>query len=120
MDRSLICIISGNKYTFTADYFDKKVKEYGDIDSLRKYFATKKVKSFIQRGYSAQEIRNILSISSENNIDIDSLEIKEIINYHLSAINKNATTNRKSTTNFSMYKSDQDVISFINNIKSYE
>ena len=50
MDRTLICLVSGNKYTFSKDYFDKKIKEYGGVEDLKKYFVTKKVKSLIERG----------------------------------------------------------------------
>ena len=59
--RKIICAVSGKAYTFAKDYFDKKVSEYGDEDSLKKYFITRKVKGYLNKGYSVQEIRNILT-----------------------------------------------------------
>jgi hypothetical protein len=47
MDRSLVCLISGKKYIFSKDYFEKKIEEYGGAEQLKKFFVTKKVKSLI-------------------------------------------------------------------------
>lgn len=114
MDRSLICLISGNKYVFAADYFNKKVEEYGDVDTLRKYFVTKKVKSLIARGYDVQEIRNILNIDDRELPTSSSQEVKDIINYH--NVRQDGTQKRTSM-NFATHKSDPEVSVFINNIK---
>ena len=114
MDRSLVCLISGNKYVFAADYFNRKVEEYGDIDTLKKYFVTKKVKSLIGRGYDAQEIRNILNVSGEDLPSSSSQEIKDIIAYH--NVRQDGSQKRTSM-NFATHKSDPDVSVFINNIK---
>ena len=50
--RKIVCAVSGKAYTFAKDYFDKKVSEYGDEDSLKKYFITRKVKGYLNKGYS--------------------------------------------------------------------
>lgn len=114
MDRTLICIISGNKYTFAKDYFAKKIEEYGSVDSLKKYFVTKKVKSYIERGYSVQEIRNILSVVDDDLPGPDSQDVKDIINYY--GVRKDTT--KKAALNFAIHKSDPDVAVLINNIKN--
>lgn len=116
MDRSVTCLISGSRYTLSKEYFNKKVEEYGDVDSLKKYYVTKKVKSLILRGYSVVEIRNILSVSGDD-VCGEVVEIDAIINYHKG---KSNITTRKNTSNFSMHRSDSDVVSFINNIKKYD
>jgi len=113
MDRTLICIISGNKYTFTKDYFNKKVEEYGNVEDLKKYFVIKKVKSLIERGYSVQEIRNILNVTDENLPSSDSQDIIDIINYY--NVRKDVT--KKAALNFATHKSDPDVAVLINNIR---
>lgn len=113
MDRTLICLISGNKYTFTKDYFSKKVEEYGSVEDLKKYFVIKKVKSLIERGYSVQEIRNILSIVDEGLPGADSQDIIDIINYY--SVRKDVT--KKAALNFATHKSDPDVAVLINNIR---
>lgn len=113
MDRTLICIISGNKYTFTKDYFAKRIEEYGSVEDLKKYFVTKKVRSLIERGYSIQEIRNILSVVDDNLQGPDSQDIKDIINYY--SVRKDVT--KKAALNFATHKSDPDVAVLINNIR---
>jgi hypothetical protein len=113
MDRTLICIISGNKYTFTKDYFNKRIEEYGSVEDLKKYFVTKKVKSLIERGYSVQEIRNILSVVDENLPGADSQDVIDIINYY--SVRKDVT--KKAALNFATHKSDPDVAVLINNIR---
>lgn len=114
MSRSVTCKISGKSFVFAADYFNKRVEEYTDVESLQKYYVTKKVKSLIIRGYSVQEIRNILSIDSDNLIPINSQEITDIMVYHGL---RNETVSKKNSSNFATHKSDPDVSAFINNIK---
>lgn len=113
MDRTLICLISGNKYTFGKEYFNKKIEEYGNVEDLKKYFVTKKVKSLIERGYSVQEIRNILSVVDEELPGQDSQDIKDIVNYY--SVRKDVT--KKAALNFATHKSDPDVAVLINNIR---
>ena len=113
MDRTLICLITGNKYTFAKEYFNKKIEEYGNVEDLKKYFVTKKVKSLIERGYSVQEIRNILSVVDEDLPGSDSQDIIDIINYY--SVRKDVT--KKAALNFATHKSDPDVAVLINNIR---
>jgi hypothetical protein len=113
MDRTLICLISGNKYTFAKDYFNKKIEEYGSLDDLKKFFVTKKVKSLIERGYSVQEIRNILSVVDDDLPGPDSQDVKDILNYY--GVRKDVT--KKAALNFATHKSDPDVAVLINNIR---
>ena len=113
MDRTLICLVSGNKYTFSKDYFDKKIKEYGGVEDLKKYFVTKKVKSLIERGYNVNEMRNILNVEDTDLPGPDSQDIKDIINYY--SVRKDVT--KKGALNFATHKSDPDVAVLINNIR---
>lgn len=114
MDRTLICLISGNKYTFAKEYFAKKIEEFGSVDSLKKYFVIKKVKNLIERGYSVQEIRNILNVVDDGLPSPDSQDIKDILNYY--SVRKDVT--KRTSSNFATHKSDPDVSVFINNIKN--
>lgn len=113
MDRTLICLVSGNKYTFSKEYFDKKVEEYGNVEDLKKYFVVKKVKSYIERGYNIQEIRNILSVTADDLPGPDSQDIKDIVNYY--SVRKDTT--KRAALNFATHKSDPDVAILINNIR---
>lgn len=114
MSKAVNCKISGKSFTFTNDYFNRKVLEYTDAATLEKYYVTKKVKSLIIRGYSAQEIRNILHIAGDDLIDVESKEIADIMVYY--TVRTPAQTKR-SSANFATHKSDSDVSAFINNIK---
>lgn len=114
MSKSIKCKISGKSFTFTNDYFNKRVLEYNDVDTFEKYYVSKKVKSLITRGYSVQEIRNILNITGDNLISVDSQEIIDIMIYHSL---RNETISKKNSSNFATHKSDPDVSAFINNIK---
>lgn len=115
MDRSLVCLISGKKFVFNKEYFAQKVEEYGDVDSLKKYFITKKVKSLLLRGYDAQEIRNILEVDATGLPTPDSDAIKGVINYHRL---KSQPNNRRTNSSIFNNNTDPDVAVFINNIKA--
>ena len=117
--RSIKCIITGSKYTFSKDYFTKKVDEFETEENLKRFFITKKAKTYLNKGYSIQEIRNILNIEDEGLADPDSQDIKDLIDYHkLRGISSNKKIS--NTLNFATHKSDEAVSMFINNIKDYE
>ena len=115
MNRSLSCPITGKKYMFAQEYFGKKVEEYGDVETLKKYFITKKAKSLIIRGYNAQEIRNILHVDDNELLPPDDPLIESIMSYH-----KMGNESKTKRTSMAIHdnKSDPDVAVFINNIKN--
>ncbi len=117
--RKITCLVSGKSYTFSKDYYDKKVDEYGDEDSIKKYFITRKVKTYLNKGYSINDIRNILGVTDESLPDQDSEEIRAMIEYH-SIRNKGKNKRVSNTLNFATLKSDHDVTAFINTIAKYE
>ena len=117
--RSLSCTISGKKYNFNKDYFDKKISDYTDEDNLRKYFITKKVKTYLNKGYSVQEIRNILNVKESDLPEADSEDMKELIDFH--KVSGSATRKKiANTMNFAMTKSAPEVTALINNIRKHE
>jgi LysM repeat protein len=118
-NRKVRCLISGKSYTFTQEYYDNKIEDYDDEESLRKYFITKKARTYLIRGYSVQEIRNILNVVDSTLPDPESAEIKELIEYH-QVKSGNTTKKVASTLNFATHKSDPDVAVFINTISNYE
>lgn len=118
--RKIQCVISGKSYNFAKDYFQKKVEEYDDEDNLKKYFITRKVKTLLNKGYSVNEVRNILGVSDEEELaDQDSDEVKDMIEFHRV---RNTGKNKRvsNTLNFATLKSDPDVAAFINTISNYE
>ena len=116
--RKIVCQVTGKGYTFAKDYFEKKVVEYQDEDSLKKYFITRKAKTYLNKGYSIKEIRNILNADDSAIPGADSDEMKDLIEFH-----KVSNTGRKkisATLNFATHKSDPAVTEYINRIRSYE
>ena len=117
--RKITCLITGKSYTYGQDYYDKKIKDYIDEDNLKKYFITQKAKSYLNKGYSIQEIRNILNVDEFNLPSPDSQELVELIEFH--KIQASQTAKKISNTlNFATHKSDPEVAHFINNIRDYE
>lgn len=118
-ERKITCQITGKSYTFNPEYYASKVEEYTDESNLKKYFITKKAKLFLERGYSIQEIRNILNVVESSLYGSESQEMKELIEFHRVG-NNSAAKKIANTLNFATHKSDPDVLEFINNIRTYE
>ena len=117
--RKVTCLITGKNYTYGQDYYEKKVADYVDEDNLKKYFITQKAKNYLNKGYSIQEIRNILNVNEDDLPDADSEVIAELIEFH--KIQASHTAKKISNTlNFATHKSDPDVAKFINTIRDYE
>jgi len=117
--RRITCSITGKSYIYGQDYYDKKTKDYIDEDNLKKYFITQKAKNYLNKGYSIQEIRNILNVNEENLPTADSHVLVELIEFH--KIQASQTAKKISNTlNFATHKSDPEVTHFINNIRDYE
>lgn len=111
------CLISGKSFTFSNEYYAKKVEEYKDEETLKKYFITKKVKSYLERGYSVQEIRNILGVQGDDLPSADAECIADIVTYYNLLIGSESRK-KPSQSNFINHKTDSDVAVFINNIKN--
>ena len=117
--RRITCSITGKSYTYGQDYYDKKTKDYIDEENLKKYFITQKAKNYLNKGYSIQEIRNILNVDDTWLPQPDSQAIAELIEFH--KIQASQTARKISNTlNFATHKSDPEVSTFINNIRNYE
>ena len=117
--RRITCSITGKSYIYSQDYYAKKTQDYIDEDNLKKYFITQKAKNYLNKGYSIQEIRNILNVEEDNLPAVDSHEMADLIEFH--KIKATQTAKKISNTlNFATHKSDPEVAAFINNIRDYE
>ena len=117
--RKITCLITGKSYTYGQDYYDKKVADYIDESNLKKYFITQKAKNYLNKGYSIQEIRNILNVDTDNLPESDSPQVVELIEFH--KVQASQTAKKISNTlNFATHKSDPEVATLINNIRNYE
>ena len=116
MSRKIQCVVTGKAFTFTEEYYNKRVEEYLDESNLQKYFIVRKAKNYLERGYSVQEVRNILNVIDNSLPEPDSQLIKDLIQFH--KIKNNETSKRVANTlNFATHKSDNDVAEFIKNLK---
>ena len=117
--RKITCSITGKSYTYGQDYYHKRTKDYIDEQNLKKYFITQKAKNYLNKGYSIQEIRNILNVDEDELPDADSQQVAELIEFH--KIQASQTAKKiLNTLNFATHKSDPEVVYFINNIRDYE
>ena len=117
--RKITCLITGKSYTYGQDYYNKKVSDYVDETNLKKYFITQKAKNYLNKGYSIQEIRNILNVNEDDLPDADSPQVVDLIEFH--KVQATQTAKKISNTlNFATHKSDPEVTAFINNIRDYE
>lgn len=117
--RKITCLVSGKSYNFSKDYYEKKVAEYGDEDALKNYFITRKVKTYLNKGYSINDIRNIMGLKDlDGLLDSESEEIRAMIEFH--SVRNKGKNKRVSNMNFATLKSDPDVSAFINTIGKYE
>lgn len=113
MDRKLTCLITGKSYQLAQEYYKKKIDEYKDEDALKSYFITKKAKQLIQRGYTVDEIRNMVDVEPDL-IDSNDERIIALVEYH-----KIKTGAKKSSSkNFNNHKSDPDVRKLIKHLKT--
>lgn len=112
-------MVTGSEYTFNKEYYATKVSEFGEESSLKRFFITKKAKTYLNKGYSVQEIRKLLEVTDTSLPEPDSQDIKDLITFHRI---KGVGSKKKvsNTLNFATHKSDDSVAEFINNIKDYE
>lgn len=116
MPKKIQCVVTGKSFGFTEEYYNKRVEEYLDESNLHKYFIVRKAKNYLERGYSVQEVRNILNVTDDTLPDPDSQLIKDLIQFH--KIKNNETSKRVANTlNFATHRSDNDVAEFIKNLK---
>jgi hypothetical protein len=104
----LICVITGRSITINKDYYQKKVEEFEGAQNLENRYVCKYAKNLLKKGYSVDDIRNMLKL---NGADLPKIE-----KIDLDAITKNLRTNIIDLENFNTKRSDPEVEQLINNI----
>ena len=74
----IACIITGKTTTLTKEYFERKVSEYGSEQLLHDQYICKQAKSMLKRGYSVQEVQDVLG-SPNSQVSLTDEQIKVII-----------------------------------------
>ena len=109
----ITCIVTGKTTQITRDYYDKKIAEFGSEQNLHSKYICKQAKSMLKRGYSLQEVQDVLG---KSDVDIQHLQAKI-----------NEIISEKDSENFMPEQPLQglnidvkpQVRAFINNLKNY-
>lgn len=110
----LTCIITGKSVVINKDYYEKKVIEAGDEQTLIETYCCKQAKSLLKRGYSINEIRKLLN-ATEVATEVTDATIRKIVSN-----NKDVITAFDNVSSFSAIQTDADVKAYINTLKQYE
>ena len=110
-DRKIVCLITGTSYTCAPDYYKKKCEEYGSAENLKNFFVSKKAKQLLTRGYSVQEIRNLIECVDDL-VDSNCIQIEQLLAFH------KVKSKKASTQNFSTHTSSSEVARLIENLKA--
>lgn len=105
------CIFTGKQCVFSTDYLSKKIKQFGSIEQAQKYYICRDVKTLIKRGYSIQEIVNILDIDINNVPEED--VIKKIYDIYGEKHAYKTPTLNTPVSGFTYNKTDPDVEKFM-------
>jgi hypothetical protein len=62
MAQKLKCIITGKSITVSDEYYQKKIKDFGSIEKLDKFYTCRQAKNLLKRGYTIIEVHNLLKI----------------------------------------------------------
>ena len=106
------CNVTNKESFFSGDYLKKKVKEYGDVETLEKLYISRDVKTLLKRGYGILEIRNILNVGSDINITTD--DVVKLIEEKFRTNSLKIPSFNDNLSTFTYNKSDPEVESFIN------
>ena len=109
----LVCNLTGETLSIVPDYYEKKIKQYGSEENLKKYYLQSKIIKMIQRGHTLEALADSFGFE----LDPDKEEYyKELIDYH-----KQGTTPIKlnqTETKVSFLKTDKGVKDFLHRFAS--
>ena len=80
------CIITGKTTPLTREYYDKKVIEFGSEPALQQKYICKQAKSMVKRGYTIDEIQDVLGKAVEP-MHVTFEQIKHIPEQPLESVN---------------------------------
>lgn len=109
----LVCNLTGETLSIAPDYYEKKIKQYGSEENLKKYYLQSKIIKMIQRGHTLEALADTFDF------ELDPTKedyYKELIDYH-----KQGTTPIKlnqTETKVSFLKTDEGVKDFLHRFAS--
>lgn len=105
---TLVCNLTGDSISIYPDYYEKKIKQYGSEENLKKYYLQFKIITLLKRGYSLESVAQTLGF------DLDDSKLdyyKELVQFHK---NNNALVPvRDKDAKISILKTDPKVKEFI-------
>lgn len=111
MSQKLSCVITGKTITVSNEYYDKKIKEFGNEKKLNSLYVSRQVKNLLKRGYKVKEIKNLLKIDDQCLPEITDSMVKDILRI------KDDESNTYENT--SIKKSDPEVQEYVSFLRSY-
>jgi hypothetical protein len=111
MSHKISCIITGKVTTVSNEYYNKKISDFGSEEKFKSLYVSRQAKSLLKRGYKIKEIRNLLKVDTEGLVDIPESKTKEILKLN--------DDDNQSYENFSIKKSDPEVIEYIERLQGY-
>lgn len=111
MSQKLSCVITGKTITVSNEYYDKKIKEFGNEKKLNSLYVSRQVKNLLKRGYKVKEIKNLLKIDDQSLPEITDSMVKDILRI------KDDESNTYENT--SIKKSDPEVQEYVSFLRSY-
>ena len=66
---SLKCIVTGAEKRFTNSLLTNKLKKFGTVEVLAKYYVCKQAAQLLKAGHSITEVRAKLNSNATNNVD---------------------------------------------------
>lgn len=106
MSEKLVCNLSGESKSFSADNYAKKVSQYGSEDNLKKFYIQNKFAKMLQKGNSLE------AIASTCGLTLDPAKedyYKELIDFY----KPDKKQVNSVETKVSFLKTDDDVKDFI-------
>lgn len=109
------CVVTGKITIYAGEFLTKKIQEYGNEDSLIKFYVSKEVKALLKKGYKIKDIKKILDVPA----DIEDLPTEVIIeiekDYQKTSYKTTNSQSLSTITELTYDRSDPDVEIFINN-----
>lgn len=109
----LVCNLTGETLSIAPDYYEKKIKQYGSEENLKKYYLQSKIIKMIQRGHTLEALADTFGFQLD---PVKEDYYKELIDYH-----KQGTSPLKlnqSETKVSFLKTDEGVKDFLTRFAS--
>ena len=78
---NLKCIVTGAEKRFTNSLLANKLKKFGTVEVLAKYYVSKEAAQLLRAGNSIEEVRAKLNAKTTGSVDYEVLYKLKLLNY---------------------------------------